>query len=111
MLFRSEASDIDWSPPIGDDKCSVQLMHDTEIAVFNQRARQDRHFHKVGTEIYMVLQGKMVIEVEGKNYELSQGDMIVVNPGVVHAVKPEGTEFLCRVVTVNHPGTTDRFEA
>ena|SRR5215471_16934260 len=106
---EQEASDVRWSPPVGNAKCSVQSMHDTELAVFNQFAKQDRHFHKAGTKIYMVIQGRMVIEVDGQDYDLSAGDMIVVNPGAVHAVKPEGTEFLCRVVTVNCGGQADRF--
>ena len=106
---EQEASEIKWSPPVGDGKCPVQSMHDTELAVFNHLAKQDRKFHKLGTKIYMVMTGKMVIEVDDQDYELSAGDVIVVNPGAVHAVKPEGTEFLCRVVTVNCSGEKDRF--
>ena len=105
------ASDIVWAPPSENAKCSVQLMPDTEVAVFNQFANQDRHYHREGTEIYIVVQGTMVIEVAGQDHKLSAGDMIVVNPDTVHAVKPEGTEFLCRVVTVNCGGEKDKFLA
>ena len=56
----------------------------------------------------MVMEGEMVIEVDGKEYPLLAGDMIVVNPGATHQVKPEGTEFLCRVVTVNCGGDADK---
>ncbi len=98
-----------WTPPVEDEKCPVQLMDDTEVAVFNQHASQDRHCHKLGTEMYMVLEGIMTIEVEGEMYVLKQGDMIVVNPGAFHEVKPEGTEFLCRVVTTNCGGKKDKY--
>jgi quercetin dioxygenase-like cupin family protein len=84
-------------------------MKDTEVAVFSQRALQDRHYHRLGTEMYMVLEGRMEIEVAGKNYVLFPGDMIVVNPNAVHQVKPEGTEFICRVVTVNCGGAPDKY--
>lgn len=105
---EKEARDTVWSPPQGSDKCPVQLMTDSEIAVFTHLASQDRHYHKKGTEIYMVLEGEMIIEVEGVNYLLSSGDMIVVNPEAKHEVKPQGKKFLCRVVTVNCGGASDR---
>ena len=106
-----EAADVDWTPPEDDvGLCPVQVTGDTEIAVFTQAATQDRHYHRTGTEIYMVLEGTMIIEVEGEDYTLSAGDMIVVNPGAIHEVKPEGTEFLCRVVTVNCGGAADKYK-
>jgi mannose-6-phosphate isomerase-like protein (cupin superfamily) len=98
-----------WIPPAGDEKCPVQIMHDTEVAYFNQMASQDRHYHKMGTEMYMVIEGLMTIEVEGKTYHLKSGDMIVVNPQAFHEVKPDGTEFLCRVVTSNCGGSEDKY--
>ncbi len=106
-----KASQVDWLPPTEGEKCAVQVMPNAEVAVFNQYAAQDRHFHKNATEIYMVLDGKMVIEVEGDNYFLSSGDMIVVNPNAVHEVKPKGTDFLCRVVTLDCGGSQDKYIA
>jgi mannose-6-phosphate isomerase-like protein (cupin superfamily) len=105
---EEEASDAVWSPPRGAAKCPVQVMPDTELAVFTHLASQDRHWHEQGTEIYMVIEGEMIIEVEGVDYPLSAGDMIVVNPGAKHQVRPQGTEFLCRVVTVNCGGAADK---
>src|SRR5690242_14818198 len=112
------ATDIVWKPPIGGDKCPVQVMppaegsSGSEVASFNHLSAQDRHYHKVGMEIYMVMGGTMVIEVEEVNYPLSAGDMIVVNPYAIHEVKPAhpaGKEFLCRVVTINCRGASDKY--
>lgn len=72
-------------------------------------AKQTRHWHKIGTEIYLLLEGAMAIEVEGSEYRLQPGDMIVVNPGAHHKVSRDG-EFLCRVITVNCGGPDDRYE-
>jgi len=107
---ETEAVDPVWSPPQGSDKCPVQFMPDSEVAVFTHLASQDRHFHRKGTEIYMVIEGELVIEVERVNYPLSAGDMIVVNPGACHEVRPQGKEFLCRVVTVNCGGACDKYD-
>ena len=87
------------------------MTENIEVAIFTQNVVQDRHFHKIGTEIYTVLEGEMRIEVEEKDYVLLAGDMIVVNPGAVHEVKPEGTNFLCRVVTSNCIGSSDKYLA
>ncbi len=108
---ESEAAVTEWNPPAGAEKCPVQVTENIEVAIFTQNASQDRHFHKIGTELYMVLEGEMRIEVEEKGYTLLAGDMIVVNPGAVHEVKPEGTNFLCRVVTANCIGSSDKYLA
>ena len=104
------ADKVVWEPPEERPKCPVQEMDDTEIAVFNQYAEQDCHYHILGTEVYMVLEGVVEIEVDSETYLLSAGDMIVVNPGTKHEVKPnENKPFLCRVVTVNCHGKKDRY--
>jgi quercetin dioxygenase-like cupin family protein len=108
---ESEALNVEWNPPVDAGKCPVQVTNNIEVAVFTQSAAQDRHFHRTGTEMYMVLEGAMKIEVEGEEYTLLAGDMIVVNPGAIHEVKPEGTEFLCRVVTANSGGRADKYLA
>lgn len=103
------ASESHWCHQTGTGKCPVLLTRDTESAVFTQVAKQTRHCHKVGTEIYVLLEGRMVIEVEGADYTLSPGDTIAVLPGAYHQIRREG-EFLCRVFTVNCGGASDRYE-
>jgi quercetin dioxygenase-like cupin family protein len=106
---EEEASEVAWSHTTLSGKCPVQLMKGAESAVFTQLARQTRHRHMIGTEIYFLLQGRMSIDVEGTEYRMKEGDMIVVNPGSFHEVKREG-EFLCRVVTANSGGQQDKCE-
>ena len=108
---ETEVVKVVWNPPVGAERCPVQVTENIEVAIFTQNVVQDRHFHKIGTEIYTVLEGEMRIEVEEKDYVLLAGDMIVVNPGAVHEVKPEGTNFLCRVVTSNCIGSSDKYLA
>ena len=81
-------SDI-WSPPPPGQDCPVLRMSNAEMAVFNQEADQDKHYHKEGTEIYMAIEDPVVIEVEGKIYRLLQGDTIVVHPFSVHEIRKQ----------------------
>jgi quercetin dioxygenase-like cupin family protein len=104
-----ETGHVEWHPPGEAEKCPVQVTKNIEVAVFTHEALQDRHLHKVGTEMYTVLEGKMKIEVEGQDYVLLAGDMIVVHPGAAHEVKPKGTKFICRVVTANCGGNADKY--
>ncbi|WP_428937849.1 cupin domain-containing protein [Fontivita pretiosa] len=105
------ADEVVWRAPASPvERCAVQVMPDTEVAVFNQHAQQTRHCHRLGTEMYMVLEGMMTIEVEGEMYQLAAGDMIIVNPGARHEVKRLG-QFLCRVVTVHCGGAADKYSA
>lgn len=103
---EDEATEIVWLP--GSAKRQVQLTPDIEVAIFTQHAAQDRHHHKLGTEFYSVIEGEMIIEIEGRPYTLAAGDMIVVHPGTVHQVKPEGCEFICRVISANCGGISDK---
>lgn len=103
------ASESQWSHQTSSGKCPVLLMRDTESAVFTEVAKQTRHCHKIGTEIYVLLEGRMIIEVEGIAHTLSPGDTIVVLPGAYHQIRRED-KFLCRVFTVNCGGSKDRYE-
>src|SRR3990172_5484888 len=64
---EEEAVDVLWRAQAASGKCPVQAMTDTEVAVFTEVAKQTRHFHKIGTEMYMLLEGRMTIEVDGKD--------------------------------------------
>jgi len=101
-----EATSDIWVPA---DECPVLHMSNTEMAIFNEQANQDRHYHKEGTEIYETIEGEVNIEVEGKIYLLKQGDVIVVHPFSIHEVKKNGNKFLCRVITLNCKGEKDKF--
>ena len=102
-------NDVRWHAPTAPVKCPVLPMQATEFAVFTQQAKQSRHCHMVGTEIYTVIEGKMTIEVEGTDYTLSRGDVIIVRPGAFHEVR-RVEEFLCYVITINCGGRNDRYE-
>ena len=108
-LFKTECEATDPVWQADAQRCPVQVMPDTELAAFTHLASQDRHYHNVGTEIYMLISGSVIVEAKGVNYPLVAGDMLVVNPRVVHEVKATGVEFLCRVVTLQCEGDKDKF--
>jgi mannose-6-phosphate isomerase-like protein (cupin superfamily) len=99
----------DWASSDAAGKCPVLVMPSTELAVFNETAPQDRHYHRKATEIYFVLEGQLLIEIEHVDHLLYGGDAIVVLPGAVHHIKPSGHRFLCRVISIDCAGPADKF--
>ncbi len=100
-----QTTDPIWAPA---HPCPVVVTPDLEVGVFNERSAQQNHFHARGTEIYILVEGKLTVEVEGADYAMSAGDMLVVFPGARHLVKSQ-QPFLCRFVTVNCGGAADKF--
>lgn len=82
-------ADAEWAAGQPGEKTPVLVTGQggIEIATFTEQAGQDRHVHRIATEIYMVLAGtlKMLIEDEGP-LELTAGDEVIVLPGTVHEI-------------------------
>ncbi|MFY0690236.1 MAG: cupin domain-containing protein [Cyclobacteriaceae bacterium] len=100
----------EWKAPDSNQKCSVLQSDNTEIAYFNQHAKQDKHYHKMGTEIYHVISGCMTISVDNNTHTLSPGDTIVVKPDEVHQILSTG-QFLSMVITCQCGGASDKYIA
>jgi mannose-6-phosphate isomerase-like protein (cupin superfamily) len=54
------------------------------------------HFHLKTTEDYEVINGKLILTVEGKDYELVAGQSFVIKPGEHHSAKGDETWVECR---------------
>ena len=44
----------------------------------------DRHVHDDDREVFVILQGRAVMEIDGQRHALSTGDVVVVEPGEDH---------------------------
>jgi mannose-6-phosphate isomerase-like protein (cupin superfamily) len=45
------------------------------------------HYHKVGTEIYYVLEGEGSVMLDGVEHRVYKGSIVHISPGVVHGAK------------------------
>jgi quercetin dioxygenase-like cupin family protein len=81
-----------------------------EIATCDERAGQDRHLHRLGTECYTVLEGTLHILINDEGpVELHAGDELVVLPGTVHQVARTSDPFLVRVHATRCYGDDDKY--
>lgn len=97
-------ADVDGKVPILEIGCGG-----TEVATFTEQARQDRHKHLIGTEFYMVLEGKMKIKIHDKEIELNEKDEVIILPDTVHEITPDNYKFVTRVHSVNCYGENDKY--
>jgi len=56
----------------------------------------ERHYHKVSEELYYLLAGSGVMEIDGITREVVPGDAILIPPGAWHQIRAtEPLRFLC----------------
>ncbi len=58
----------------------------------------ERHYHKVSEELYFILEGKALMEMNGDTREVQPGDGILIPPGVWHQItasSDQNVTFLC----------------
>jgi len=60
------------------------------------------HYHKVGTEIYYVLDGEGTVTLDGRDHPVRKGSIVHIPPGVVHGAKGR-----MRVLVVGVPDISD----
>ncbi len=60
------------------------------------------HYHKVGTELYYVLDGEGSVRLHGQDHPVRKGSIVHIPPGVVHGAKGR-----MRVLVVGIPDISD----
>lgn len=65
-----------------DDAPEVNVSH---LRIDNSRY----HYHRKMTELYYVLSGGGTITLDGENYPIEQGDLVLIRPGVWHTSEGE----------------------
>jgi mannose-6-phosphate isomerase-like protein (cupin superfamily) len=55
-----------------------------------------RHYHRIAEEIYFILQGHGLMEIDGETREVAPGDAILIPAGAWHTIAAvESLRFLC----------------
>lgn len=60
------------------------------------------HYHKLGVELYYVLEGEGVVVLDGVEHPVRKGTLVHIPPGVVH-----GAQGRMRVLVVGIPDISD----
>jgi mannose-6-phosphate isomerase-like protein (cupin superfamily) len=72
-----------------------ELIHPNDTSAQNQSLAEatlpaggatERHYHGVSEELYLILEGSAVMEIDGETREVAPGDAILIPPGAWHQV-------------------------
>lgn len=85
-----------WSPRV------IGEVNDTYVKVAKLMGSLAWHSHEDEDELFLVLKGRLRIELEGGNVELGEGDMYVVPQGVRH--NPVAEEE-CHIMLIERKST------
>ncbi|HEY1368320.1 MAG TPA: cupin domain-containing protein [Gaiellaceae bacterium] len=86
------------------DGSTIRELHHTDrqsLAEASLRTAQStqRHYHAETEEIYLVLEGRGELEIDGEKREIGPGDAALIQPGARHEIRAlEPLRFLCMCV-------------
>ena len=79
---------------------------DYRISMYQPMAYVEKHAHKVQEQVYHVLEGEGLMEIDGETRVVRKHDVIFLPPGVEHSIANSGINDLVFVV-VTSPVTDD----
>jgi mannose-6-phosphate isomerase-like protein (cupin superfamily) len=74
---------------------------DYRISTYQPMAYVERHAHKVQEQIYHVLEGEGMMEIDGRRQVVRRHDVIYLPPGVEHSINNTGVEDLIFIVVTS----------
>jgi quercetin dioxygenase-like cupin family protein len=94
------------SKPLVMPETTGSLHIDYRISAYQPMAYVAKHSHKVREQIYHVLEGEGVMEIDGKDYVVRKNDVIFLPPGIEHSISNSGLNDLVFLV-ITTPVTDD----
>ncbi len=71
--------------------------HSFAVAIVERETKA--HYHEKSEEIYFILKGKGIINIDGIEKEVEKGDVILIPPKSTHKIRRVGEEELVIICT------------
>ncbi len=107
--FRAPLGELVYELIGPSDALGGSRLHSFALVAIPPGKRSPTHYHKVSEETYHMLKGRARMVVDGREFELTPGQSLLILPGEVHQIcneRPEDVEFL---VVCAPPWTPDDF--
>ena len=107
-----QAEEVDWTEPPAHYSAFSQLLineshgskyFDFRVSSYQPKGYCDPHIHEIAENIYYILKGKGIVELDGKRHLVGPGTVIFIPPGVEHAMINTGFEDLIFIVAASPP--------
>lgn len=109
-LFR--ASEVDWIEAPGHYSAFSKILiseadgskyFDFRVSIYQPKGYCEVHTHETAENIYYILQGEGIVELNGEKHLVDPGMVVFVPPGVPHGIKNTGFEDLIFIVAASPP--------
>jgi mannose-6-phosphate isomerase-like protein (cupin superfamily) len=108
------AEEAFWEQPPGHfEAFSKMLVHpsnaettrfDFRISSYQPKGYAEVHVHEVAENLYYILKGKGIVELDGERHLVEPHTVIHIPPGVHHGIFNTGLEDLLFIVVASPPG-------
>jgi quercetin dioxygenase-like cupin family protein len=78
------------SKPLVTPETAASRHIDYRISMYQPMARVARHKHRVQEQVYHVLEGEGLMEIENETHLVRKHDVIFLPPGIEHAISNTG---------------------
>jgi len=99
----------------GVDCDAWYLVKDKQLTVIEEfmppGAAEIRHYHERAQQFFYILNGEVLMEVDGENILIPAGSGIRILPGVRHQVRNPSSEAVRFLVVSHPPSRGDRIQA
>jgi mannose-6-phosphate isomerase-like protein (cupin superfamily) len=85
--------------------CRLAAVNDHEIRMSVMTSGFEWHRHPQSDEVFLVIDGRLVIELEDREVVLGAGDLFTVPRGVVHRTRPGGARSVNLTFEKREAGT------
>ncbi len=108
--FKIAQPDYIWG-----DNCQTWVLNDTPELLAKEElippgAGESTHFHTKSRQVLYITSGTAELLLGEKIHMLNAGDLIVIEPGIVHRIWNRDTEPLHYLLVSTPPDGTDRTE-
>jgi len=77
---------------------------DYRVSSYQPKGHVAAHSHRIQEQIYHILEGEGLVELDGKTQVVRRHDIIFIPPGTVHALHNTGFQDLVFIVVTTPPG-------
>lgn len=109
-LFKAE--EVNWieapghfsafSKMLVNENCGSRYF-DFRVSSYQPKGYCETHSHQTAENIYYILKGEGIVELDGKRHLVSPGVVIFIPPKVKHAIINTGFEDLIFIVAASPP--------
>lgn len=78
------------SKPLVRPETAESCLIDYRISTYQPMAYVETHTHKVQEQVYQIIEGQGLMEIDGKQQVVGPHDVIFIPPGVSHSISNTG---------------------